>query len=62
MPEDVIDDLKRIAPVPDFSGYQPLIRAYVGQGLRNDLERLDNATTTHFPTVGANSCARGLAG
>jgi hypothetical protein len=42
MPEDVIDDLKRIAPVLGFSGYQPLIRAYVGQGLRNDLERLDN--------------------
>lgn len=42
MPEDVINDLKRIAPVLGFSGYQPLIRAYVGQGLRNDLERLDN--------------------
>ena len=43
MPEDVIDDLKRIAPVLGFSGYQPLIRAYVGQGLRSDLERLDNS-------------------
>jgi len=42
MPEDVIDDLKRIAPLLGFSGYQPLIRAYVGQCLRNDLERLDN--------------------
>lgn len=40
-PEDVIDDLKRIAPVLGFSGYQPLIRAYVGQGLRDDLERLE---------------------
>lgn len=36
MPEDVIDDLKRIAPRRGFSGYQPLIRAYVGQGLRED--------------------------
>src|SRR3990172_7121875 len=26
-PEDVIDDLKRMAPVLGFSGYQPLIRA-----------------------------------
>ena len=43
MPEDVIGDLKRIAPVLGFSGYQPLIRAYVGQGLRSDLERLDNS-------------------
>ena len=44
MPEDVIDDMKRIAPLLGFSGYQPLIRAYVGQGLRNDLERLDSDT------------------
>ena len=42
MPEDVIEDMKRIAPLLGFSGYQPLIRAYVGQGLRKDLERLDN--------------------
>ena len=41
MPEDVVDDLKRIAPLLGFSGYQPLIRAYVGQCLRKDLERLD---------------------
>lgn len=42
MPEDVVDDLKRIAPHLGFSGYQPLIRAYVGQGLRVDLERLES--------------------
>jgi len=42
MPEDVVEDLKRIAPLLGFSGYQPLIRAYVGQGLRADLERLEN--------------------
>lgn len=42
MPQDVIEDLKRIAPKLGFSGYQPLIRAYVGQGLRDDLERLDD--------------------
>ena len=41
MPEDVVEDLKRVAPVLGFSGYQPLIRAYIGQGLRRDLERLD---------------------
>jgi hypothetical protein len=44
MPEDVIEDLKRIAPILGFSGYQPLIRAYIGQGLRTDLERLENST------------------
>jgi predicted transcriptional regulator len=38
MPEDVVEDLKRVAPRLGFSGYQPLVRAYVGQGLRRDLE------------------------
>ena len=41
MPDDVVDDLKRLAPLLGFSGYQPLIRAYVGQGMRVDLNRLD---------------------
>jgi hypothetical protein len=41
MPEDVVEDLKRIAPLLGFSGYQPLIRAYIGQGLRVDLERFE---------------------
>ena len=45
-PADVIDDLKNIAPLLGFSGYQPLIRSYVGQGLRTDLERLDNDTVS----------------
>ena len=44
MPEDVIAELKRIAPLLGFSGYQPLVRAYIGQGLRADLERLDQET------------------
>ena len=44
MPEDVIADLKRIAPQLGFSGYQPLMRAYIGQGLRADLERLEEET------------------
>ena len=41
MPEDVVTDLKRIAPRLGFSGYQPLMRAYIGQGLRRDLERVE---------------------
>ena len=36
LPGDVIEDLKEIAPALGFSGYQPLIRAYIGQGLRKD--------------------------
>lgn len=39
IPENVIEDLKRVAPQVGFSGYQPLIRAYIGQGLRQDLAR-----------------------
>ena len=46
MPEDVIEDLKRIAPLLGFSGYQPLARTYIGKGLRTDLERLENDTVS----------------
>ncbi|MFB2893047.1 hypothetical protein ACE1CI_09055 [Aerosakkonemataceae cyanobacterium BLCC-F50] len=46
IPEDVVEDLKRLAPLLGFSGYEPLIRAYIGQGLRNDLERFENETVT----------------
>ena len=42
LPEDVIEDLKLLAPVLGFSGYQPLIRAYIGQGLRKDVAKLEN--------------------
>lgn len=37
MPEDLVEDLKRLAPRLGFSGYQPLVRAYIGQGLRRHL-------------------------
>jgi hypothetical protein len=46
MPEDVVEDLKRVAPLLGFSGYQPLVRAYIGQGLRIDLERFEGETVT----------------
>jgi len=41
MPEDVVEDLKRVAPTLGYAGYQPLIRSYIGKGLRADLARLD---------------------
>lgn len=31
IPEDVIGDLKEVAPKIGFSGYQPLIRTFMGQ-------------------------------
>ena len=43
IPDDVIEDLKRVAPMLGFSGYQALVKAYIGQGLRADLERLENS-------------------
>ena len=43
MPEDVVEDLKRVAPMTGHSGYQPLIRHYIGQGLRQDLARLEGS-------------------
>ena len=55
MPADVIEDLKEIAPMLGFTGYQPLMRSpgspdsllagvvYIGQALRKDLSRLDGS-------------------
>jgi hypothetical protein len=43
MPADVVEDLKRVSSPLGFSGYQPLIRAYVGRGLRADLDRLEGS-------------------
>lgn len=36
MPEGVVDSLKDLAPRTGHSGYQALIKAYVGEGLRRD--------------------------
>lgn len=40
MPLDVLEDLKRIAPLKGMSGYQALIKFYIGRCLRDDLEQL----------------------
>jgi hypothetical protein len=37
----MIEELKEIARAKGFSGYQGLIRYYVSQGMRADLEELD---------------------
>jgi hypothetical protein len=58
MPEDVVEDLKRVAPSLGFAGYQPLIRAYIGKGLRADLARLDDGS---MPRLIANLKRRGVA-
>ena len=43
MPDDVLEDLKHVAPLLGHSGYQPLMRAYIGRGLREDLAQLDES-------------------
>ncbi|MFA7282131.1 MAG: hypothetical protein WC100_18770 [Sterolibacterium sp.] len=42
MPEDIVNDMKRMAPMKGFSGYQALMRAYVGAALREDMERFES--------------------
>jgi hypothetical protein len=49
MPENVVEDLKRVAPFWGFSGHVPLMRSYIGQGLRLDLAKLEaTPKLTHF--------------
>lgn len=36
IPVDVVESLKQIAPRKGFSGYQALLKCYVGEGLRRD--------------------------
>lgn len=40
LPDDVIAELKQIAPMLGITGYQPLIRFYIGKGLRDSLAEL----------------------
>lgn len=49
IPPETVEELKQIAPLLGFSGYQPLIRAYVHAGLRRDLQQL--ALDTSVPRL-----------
>jgi len=40
MPADVINDLERVSQAKGMTDYQPLIKFYVGHGLRKDLAEL----------------------
>jgi hypothetical protein len=42
IPEDVLEDLSKIASKLGFSSTDALMRAYIGQGLRVDLERFES--------------------
>ena len=36
IPVDVVDSLKELAPKTGHSGYQALLKTYIGEGLRRD--------------------------
>ena len=40
LPKDVLEDLAEIAPMLGFSRAEPLMRAYIARGLRQDIDRL----------------------
>ncbi len=42
LPKETIAELKRVAPLLGFSGYQPLIRAYITQALHKDIARIEH--------------------
>jgi hypothetical protein len=58
MSENAVEDLKRIALTLGFAGYQLLIRAYIGEGLRMDLARLDEGSV---PRLLASFKGKGVA-
>jgi hypothetical protein len=43
LPQDVIDDLKTIAPMVGFRGYETLIRAYISQGLMKHIAEINQS-------------------
>jgi len=58
IPESVIESLKEVAPSLGFSGYQGLIKAYISQGLRKDMERLEGS---HVQALTESLRKRGVA-
>jgi hypothetical protein len=41
VPDDVVDDFAKVALHLGFRDYTALVRAYIGQGLRTDLARIE---------------------
>ena len=45
IPEDVVESLKKIAPLKGMGGYQTLLKAYISEGLRRDEAEYSNDGT-----------------
>jgi hypothetical protein len=56
IPEDVLQDLKRVAPLKGMTGYQALMKFYIGQGLRKDLRELWQAGNAEQLEVVLSEC------
>ena len=48
MPADVVESMKEIAPQRGFSGYQALLKSYIGEGLRRDETQFTFGQTTRL--------------
>ena len=48
LPVDVVQELQEVAPMLGWSRYETLMRCYVGEGLRKDLERLDGSLAANL--------------
>ena len=44
IPVDVVDSMKKLAPLRGFAGYQTLLKSYISEGLRHDEERFASGT------------------
>ncbi|MDR1934278.1 MAG: hypothetical protein LBS49_01565 [Candidatus Accumulibacter sp.] len=48
IPMEVVDSMKEIAPQRGFSGYQPLLKSYISEGLRRDEARFTFGKTARL--------------
>ncbi|AKH39166.1 MULTISPECIES: hypothetical protein [Nitrosomonas] len=48
VPVDVVDSLRRIASITEFTEYQELIKSYINEGLRRDECRYSGISIARF--------------
>ena len=48
IPVDVVDSMKKLAPLRGFAGYQTLLKSYISEGLRHDEERFASGTAARL--------------
>lgn len=48
IPVDVVDSMKEIAPMKGLSGYQTLLKSYIGEGLRRDEAEFSGGQTARL--------------